>query len=103
MQYTHAWLRQIVTPCACRYTRAVTRIMPFAACAFCVASMFVQAASAQSYPTKPIRIVTAEAGGSSDFCARIIAQWLTSSLRQQVIVDNRGASGGVIAAQIVAR
>ena len=59
--------------------------------------------SAQSYPAKPIRIVTAEAGGSSDFASRLVAQWLTSTLRQQVIVDNRGASGGLIAAQMVAR
>ena len=58
---------------------------------------------AHSFPKKPIRIVTAESGGSSDFSARLIAQWLTTELAQQVIVDNRGASGGIIAAQIVAR
>ena len=62
-----------------------------------------QSAFGQSYPTKPIRIVTAEAGGSSDFTSRLLAQWLTPTLGQQVIVDNRGASGGVIAAQMVAR
>lgn len=60
-------------------------------------------ALAQSFPSKPIRIVTAEAGGSSDFASRLIAQWLTSVLGQQVIVDNRGASGGIIAAQMVAK
>ncbi len=60
-------------------------------------------AAAQTYPVRPIRIVTAEAGGSSDLASRLVAQWLTSAFGQQVIVDNRGASGGIIAAQMVAR
>ena len=57
-------------------------------------------ASAQTYPTKPLRIVTAEAGGSNDLVARIIAQALANNLGQQVIVDNRGQ---VIAPEVVAR
>ena len=60
----------------------------------------VGAASAQTYPNKPVRIVTSEAGGGTDFVARIIAQGLTGSLGQQVIIDNRG---GVIPAEIVAK
>jgi len=47
---------------------------------------------AQAYPTKPIRIVTAQAGGGTDFVSRVIAQGLTESLKQQVIVDNRGGN-----------
>ena len=47
------------------------------------------AASAQDYPTKPIRIVAASAGSSGDFAARLIAQGITGSLGQQVIVENR--------------
>lgn len=70
---------------------------------FLVFLLNVSSVFSQSYPTKPIRIVTAEAGGSSDFSSRLVAQWLTPTLGQQVIVDNRGASGGVIAAQMVAR
>lgn len=58
-------------------------------------------ASGQNYPHKPIRIVTAEIGGGQDFGARIVAQGLTASLGQQVIVDNRAA--GVIPANIVAK
>src|SRR5687768_845297 len=55
-----------------------------------------RAASAQDYPVKPVRIITAEAGSGSDFTARLIAQGLTASLQQQVVVENRaGASGGV--------
>ena len=55
---------------------------------------------AQSYPSKTIRIVTADAGAGIDAVARAISPGLTSSLGQQVIVDNRG--GGVIAGEIVA-
>ena len=48
---------------------------------------------AQNYPSKPVRIVTAEPGGGNDLASRLIAQGLTASLGQQVIVDNRGGSG----------
>lgn len=57
----------------------------------------------QDYPNKPIRIVTAEIGGSNDFTARIIAQGLTETLGSQVIVDNRGGANGIIAIQTVAK
>ena len=49
------------------------------------------AAAGQTYPTKPIRIVTAPAGGGNDFVARVISQGLTGSLGQQLVVDNRPA------------
>lgn len=58
--------------------------------------------SGQSYPNKPIRLVTSEPGGGTDFAARTIAQGLTGPLGQPVIVDNRG-SGGNISGEIVAR
>ena len=59
--------------------------------------------SGQAYPIKPIRIVTAEAGGGNDFAARTIVRGIADSLGQQLIVDNRGGAGGIIAAEIVAR
>jgi tripartite-type tricarboxylate transporter receptor subunit TctC len=59
------------------------------------------AAHAQDYPSKTIRIVASEAGGSGDFVSRLIAQGLSSALGQQVIVDNRG--GGVVAGDVVAK
>ena len=59
------------------------------------------AAFAQTYPDRPIRIVTAEAGGSQDVAARILAVGLTSALGQQVIIDNRAS--GVIPGEVVAR
>jgi tripartite-type tricarboxylate transporter receptor subunit TctC len=57
------------------------------------------AAFGQNYPVKPIRIVTAEPGGGNDFAARVLAQGLTRSLGQPVIVENRGGAGGAIAAE----
>ncbi len=47
------------------------------------------ATSAQDYPTRPVRIVTATPGGGNDFLARMIAPGLTAIFGQQVIVDNR--------------
>ncbi len=55
--------------------------------------------SAQSYPAKPIRIVTVAPGSANDIVARLIAQELRPVLGQTVVVDNRGT----IAAEIVAR
>jgi len=57
------------------------------------------AAVAQSYPAKPIRIVTVAPGSANDIVARLIAQELRPVLGQTVIVDNRGT----IAAEVVAR
>ena len=47
------------------------------------------AVSGQEYPTKPIRIVTTGVGGAGDFTARLIAQGISGSLGQQLIVENR--------------
>jgi tripartite-type tricarboxylate transporter receptor subunit TctC len=57
----------------------------------------------QNYPVKPVRIITAEPGGGNDFAARVLAQGLTRSLGQQVIVENRGGAGGAIAAEAAAK
>ncbi len=56
---------------------------------------------AQTFPTKPLRMLTAEPGGGSDLSARLIAQGLSGALGQQVVVDNR--VGGVIIADIAAK
>ena len=58
------------------------------------------AASGQAYPTKPVRIVTAPAGAGNDFVARVIAQGLSGSLGQQLVVDNRPAG---IVGELVAK
>ena len=67
----------------------------------CVAALAAGAASAQNYPTKPIRLLASGVGGGGDFTARLIAVGLTSRLGQQVIVDNR--PGGLIPGEIVAK
>ena len=54
----------------------------------------------QTYPTKPIRIVTGGPGGGADFASRVMAAGLAGSLGQQVVVDNRG---GVIPGEIVSQ
>src|SRR4051812_45421175 len=66
-----------------------------------VAVLISTDAGAQVYPAKPVRIVTSESGGGAAFIARVLAQYLSASLEQQVIVDNRG--GGVIPVEIVVK
>ena len=61
-------------------------------------------ASAQSYPSKTIRlIVPFSAGGGTDFFARVVATKLTQVLGQQVVVDNRAGAGGIIGTDLVAK
>ena len=59
--------------------------------------------SAQSFPSKPIRMIAPEAGGGADLVARIVAQGLSVNFGVPVIVDNRGGAAGIIAAQILTR
>jgi tripartite-type tricarboxylate transporter receptor subunit TctC len=64
----------------------------------------VPQAMAQSYPSKPIKmIVPFPAGGTTDIVARIVAQRMTESMGQPVVVDNRGGAGGAIGADLVAK
>jgi tripartite-type tricarboxylate transporter receptor subunit TctC len=61
-------------------------------------------AFSQAYPVKPVRLILPFApGGSSDYTARVIAQKLTETWRQQVIVDNRAGASGLIGMQIAAK
>ena len=61
-------------------------------------------ANAAEYPVRPVRLVVGFApGGSVDLVARLIAQKLAESWRQQVVVDNRPGAGGNVSAEIVAR
>ena len=61
-------------------------------------------APAQSYPNRSIRIIDAyPAGGAADFLARVVAQKMTPSLGQNVVVENRPGAGGNLGAEVAAR
>jgi tripartite-type tricarboxylate transporter receptor subunit TctC len=61
-------------------------------------------AQAQSYPTKPVRLVAGYAtGGAMDMSARVIAPILAEALGQSVVVENRVGGGGLIGADMVAK
>jgi tripartite-type tricarboxylate transporter receptor subunit TctC len=61
-------------------------------------------ASAQNWPTKPIKLVIPfAAGGTTDILGRLLAQQLTKDLGQNVIVENKPGAGGNIAAEYVAQ
>ena len=60
-------------------------------------------ASAQSFPSKPIRMVVGFApGGPADVMARLIGQRISGTLGQSVVIDNRPGAGGTIGARAVA-
>lgn len=60
-------------------------------------------AIAQTYPDRPIRMVVGfPPGGAADILARIAGQQLGASLGEQLVIDNRGGAGGVIATEIAA-
>jgi len=62
------------------------------------------AAIAQAYPTKPIRLIVPDApGGSPDILGRMLAQKMSESMGQQVIVENRPGAAGLLAAETAAR
>ena len=63
-----------------------------------------RAARAQSYPTRPVRIIVAtSAGGSTDIAARVIGQWLTERLGQSFVVENRPGGGNNIGTEAAVR
>ena len=73
-----------------------------------ITSLFIAlaatAAYAESYPTKPIRlIVPFPPGGTTDNLGRLLASRLSESLGQQVIVDNRAGAGGTLGTDFVAK
>jgi tripartite-type tricarboxylate transporter receptor subunit TctC len=67
-------------------------------------TLFAPAAAAQSYPDRPIRLISPNpAGGANDTIVRIIAARMSTILGGSFIIDNRGGAGGKIGAEAVAR
>ena len=68
------------------------------------AALSAATATAQSYPTRPLRIIVPFApGGASDVVARLVAAKLTEALGQTAVVDNRPGAGGNIGIGLVAK
>src|SRR5688572_31884289 len=77
-------------------------LLAFPAVALLALSAGVHAQAA--YPTKPIRMIVAQAaGGPTDVVTRIYATKLSEVLGQQIVVDNRVGAGGTIAGELVAQ
>ena len=75
---------------------------PIVACILCLG--LATGAAAQNYPTKPVRVIVPfAAGGTFDQIGRTVAQRLTQTWGQQVIVDNRPGGGTIIATDLVAK
>lgn len=73
------------------------------AIAVCIACNSIAAVAADAYPARPIRLVVPTgAGGFTDVLSRVVAQHLSESLGQRVIVDNRPGAGSIVGSDIVA-
>jgi tripartite-type tricarboxylate transporter receptor subunit TctC len=83
------------------FTRRQVSILAAAAVA-AFAPLVAAAQPAGNFPTRPVRIVVpTPAGGPSDTAARLLAQALSTSWGQQVVVENRAGASGALAAQAV--
>ena len=79
-------------------SRHAARILPV------LLTVVASGASAQTYPTKPVRVVVAFApGGTTDILGRLYSQKLTAATGQQFVVDNRTGAGGTIGTEAVVR
>ena len=75
-----------------------------AAALLALAAWFPSLAQAQAWPVRPLRLLVPYApGGGADVVARPVALKLGEALGQQILYENQGSSGGIIAAQTVAR
>jgi tripartite-type tricarboxylate transporter receptor subunit TctC len=77
---------------------------PTAIAALCAGLLVIAPAAGQTFPAKPVRVIVGfAAGGPTDVIARIMAQDMTASMGQPVIVENRTGANAIIATDLVAR
>ena len=81
----------------------MTRLLRIAL-TFLLAACLPQAAWAQAYPAKPVRVIIVfPPGGSNDVTGRIVFQKVSENTGQQFVIDNRGGAAGTIGADVVAK
>ena len=69
-----------------------------------IAALGIQSALAQTYPARTVRLVAASApGGTSDLLARLLAQKLSETFKQQFVVENRAGASGILGTDAVAK
>ena len=87
-----------------RMMRRFARNVAGGALALLVIGVVATTALAQGYPNKSIRIIVPfPAGGTTDIVARLLAQRMSESTGQSVVVENRGGAGGSLGADVVAK
>jgi tripartite-type tricarboxylate transporter receptor subunit TctC len=81
-----------------------TRIVAGGALAMLAVAGFAAAASAQDWPTRPVRVLAPfTAGGTADILGRLVAQKLSDAFGHNFVVENRPGGAGLIAAEVTAK
>lgn len=80
------------------------KMLPLFACVIFSQHFFALSAAAQTFPSKPIRIIVGgPAGGPPDVLSRLVGQRMSEAFGQPVIIENKSGASGLIAADMVAK
>ncbi len=91
-------------PCACDEACKALRSSTLAALTAAILPLLPAALHAQSYPTKPIRIVVPfQSGGSMESIVRLVGQKLTAAYGRPLVIENRPGAGGMVGTDYVAK